>query len=101
MERFEKNHDHINGSDWELIYAQTERWKDESSFFEEEFQFLHNLIGGYLVWLSHEDNLNQAKGLVERLNSLSGQNRALGRRITGQLIALEELQKCIINCCIA
>jgi hypothetical protein len=92
MERFEKNHDHINGSDWELIYAQTERWKDESSFFEEEFQFLHNLIGGYLVWLSHEDNLNQAKGLVERLNSLSGQNRALGRRITGQLIALEELQ---------
>ncbi|MAU17077.1 MAG: hypothetical protein CMH48_10310 [Muricauda sp.] len=92
MKTYKENHKHTNDFDWEVMYVQTEHWKDESSFFDEEFQFLHNLIGGFLVWLSSEEDLHQAKSLVERLNTLSNQNRALARRITGQMIALEELQ---------
>jgi len=55
---------------WEKMYMRAEDWQQDLAFFKEEFGFLHNLIGGYIVWVGNEDDMPQIQTVVKRLNKL-------------------------------
>tara|TARA_R110002049_G_scaffold298365_2_gene488043 strand:- start:1699 stop:2148 length:450 start_codon:yes stop_codon:yes gene_type:complete len=79
------------GQIWEKIYINTEQWQAEMEFLRDEFGFLHNLIGGYMVWLGKEEIMPQIQALVQRLNDLQQVRAELNQRVTKQMISLEEL----------
>jgi hypothetical protein len=76
---------------WEKMYMHTEEWQHDLAFFKDEFWFLHNLIGGYVVWVGNEDDMAQIQTIVKRLNKLQDVRGELNQKLTKQMVALEEL----------
>ena len=76
---------------WEKMYMRAEDWQQDLAFFKEEFGFLHNLIGGYIVWVGNEDDMPQIQTVVKRLNKLQDVQGDLNQKLTRQMVTLEEL----------
>tara|TARA_R110000868_G_scaffold216234_1_gene466341 strand:- start:709 stop:1137 length:429 start_codon:yes stop_codon:yes gene_type:complete len=86
-----KGNSELVGQIWEKIYINTEQWQAEVEFLKDEFGFLHNLIGGYIVWLGKEEIMPQIQTLVQRLNDIQRVRAELNQKLTKQMVSLEEL----------
>lgn len=62
--------DFIAEANMEQLYALTKHWKSDLHFFKDDLNFLHKLLGSYLIWIDKDENYRVASKMKNELLKL-------------------------------
>ncbi len=81
----------IKGTDWKELFILTRHWKDDFEFYQNDLQFLQNLIGRYSIWITSKENSKTVNHLLSDLRELTGESKEIIEKLNQHLENLSNL----------
>lgn len=70
---------------WEAFFVLAKHWQSDLKFFADELQFLKRLMGKYMIWLTDEKNIADAKITGSKLMNLEKRRASIEERVADHL----------------
>ena len=91
--RIRPKSNYLHQAGWQELYVLTKHWHSDMKFYEEEINFLRDLVDRYFIWLIRDENIRQVQSTAARLLKAEGQHKEIVKKIDKHLIHLEELME--------
>ncbi|MCX2719925.1 hypothetical protein [Lentiprolixibacter aurantiacus] len=81
----------INEAEWQELNALTEQWRSDLSFYAEDLQYLHQIIGNYFLKLSKKGDTELVRKIKLSLIEMDEESQVLQDRVKRHLHYLQGL----------
>ncbi|WP_333820744.1 hypothetical protein [Ohtaekwangia sp.] len=78
-------------SEWESMFKLAERWESDVKFFEDEINFLNELLARYTMWPIDDAGMENTRHSIDELLRLARQRDAIAKRIEIHFTHLTDL----------
>lgn len=75
----------------ESMYTLSEHWRSDLDFFRDERNFLRKLVDRYILWLTDDNNIADARGVFSRLVQLEARRLSIEKQVAAHLSRLTDL----------